>query len=288
MLRLKKLLCPVDFFPASELAAMYAAQLADLYQARLRLIHVVSPVVPMFYDFSVDPAIGHRLQEDSEKQFAKLLSRMPATDRIDTEIRSGDVTNQIEKTIGTFKPDLMVMGSHGSRGFERWIMGSVAARMLRRSPVPVLTVAAAKRRTAPPALRRILVTTDHSKNSPKALDWAFSIAQAAHAHLTIIHVLEEVRALTSATYRAGLIRDHTKKIEKLIPAAVRNVCEVDVDVRAGTPYFEILTKARKDKVNLVIMNTQGKGMVERALLGSTTDRVVRAAECAVLLVPPKK
>src|SRR5688572_1023293 len=152
MLRLKRILCPVDFFPASELAALYAAQLAALYDARLKLIHIVSPVVPTVYDFSMDPAIMDNLRQDSEKQFRKLLSRMPQPPiSVDTEVRTGDVTHQIEKTISTFKPDLMVMGSHGNRGFERWILGSVTTRMLRRSSIPVMTISAiGKRRTAAP------------------------------------------------------------------------------------------------------------------------------------------
>src|SRR5207344_2353311 len=110
---------------------------------------------------------------------------------VETVVRSGDVSNKIDAEILADKPDLVVMGTHGRRGFERWIIGSTTERLIRRSPVPVLTLSAAARGGF--RFRRILVTTDFSRGTVNALDYAFSIARENRAGITLLHVLEETR-----------------------------------------------------------------------------------------------
>src|SRR2546425_5174729 len=65
-------------------------------------------------------------------------------------------------------------------------------------------------------------------------------------------------------------------------------CDVDTRVETGVPYRIILRTLEDEKIDLLVMNIHGKGMLDRALLGSTAERVVRAAPCPVMLIPPMK
>jgi nucleotide-binding universal stress UspA family protein len=291
MVRFRKILCPVDFFPASERAVAYAMKLGAPDHARLKLLHVVPFVVPTGYDFPTDSAaLTEGLENNSRLQLRGLMERAGLTGTsVDVDVRRGDVFNEIQKTIKTDKPDLVAMGTHGHRGFERWIMGSTTERLLRHSPVPVLVISERQKKVdAEPAFRRILATTDLSPESSGALRYAFSLAERYRSRVLVLHVLEEMRAITSAAYRNLLAPQIQNRLSKLVPRELAERCRVDTKVEAGTPFHVILNRAEKWKVDLLVMSTHGKGMLDRALLGSTTDRVVKGAVCPVLLIPPGK
>src|SRR5262249_37045701 len=73
-----------------------------------------------------------------------------------------------------------------------------------------------------------------------------------------------------------------------VPVEAANWCNVYTRVRTGVPYRVILSMLEDEKIDLLVMNIHGKGMLDRALLGSTAERVVRVAPCPVMLMPPLK
>src|SRR5262245_10719819 len=168
MITVNKILCPVDFFPASVRAASYAIGLAENYEARIHLLHVITPV-PM--DAINIAQIMESLQKRAADDMNKLVKGANrANVDADIEIRVGDAYEEIKDAIATQKPELVVMGTHGRRGVERWFIGSTTEKLMRHSPVPLLTISASGKRPAPGAqFRRILVTTDFSDGTPDAL-----------------------------------------------------------------------------------------------------------------------
>ena len=281
----------MDFFPASLQAADYAIGLARHCNAKLDLLHVVSPVLynDEDYPLSLSEIIGS-LERESGRQMKKLEGKARAAGvTAATAIRTGDVQNEILSAIRRAKADVLVMGTHGRRGMEKWFLGSVTEKMLRRSPIPVLTVHGSRRPVKGiPALRRILVTTDFSEGTAEALNYAFFLARPNKAHVVLMHVLEEMRALTSEQYREELAKRLQGALVKLIPADARKWCDIETRIESGTAYYTILKTLKKEKIDLLVMNTHGKGMLDRAILGSTSERVVRAARCPVMLVPPRR
>ena len=208
---------------------------------------------------------------------------------MDTEIRIGDVYDEIKHSLEVQKPELLVMGTHGRRGVERWFMGSTTEKMMRHSPVPLLTISATgERANANPRFRRILVTTDFSEGTADALAYAFSVAQENDSRITLLHVIHDVAADVSGKYRESLLQGVEKQLQALVPPEARNWCEVETRVQTGVPYRIILRTLEDERVDLLVMNIHGKGMLDRALLGSTAERVVRASSCPVMLIPPLK
>ena len=287
MITIKKILCPVDFHPASQNALKYATALAGSHNAKLKLLHVVEPLISSAYPYLLDVgSTSGSLKKDFEQRLEKVMAKVKSQGvDVVSEVTLGNVALQIERVIGNYKPDLVTMGTHGRRGLERWFMGSTTERLLRHSPVPLLTIAdATKRRGDGLRFKRILVTTDFSDGTVDALDHAFAVAQENDAHVTLLHV---VHLPTAFSFEDGaLFTEVEDELSKLIPSKVRRWCRVDIRVEEGTPYQVILNTLEKEKIDLLVMNIHGKGMLERALLGSTAERVVRAARCPVMMIPP--
>ncbi|MBI4471493.1 MAG: universal stress protein [Acidobacteria bacterium] len=283
MIQIKKILCPVDFFPASERALKYASKLATNYGAKLKLLHVVSPIIPAAYEYPLKLAsLVESLEKSSRREIGRLMRKLKAPD-VDGEVRVGSIYEQIQAEVESFQPDLIVMGTHGRRAFERWFLGSNTEHMLRRSSVPLLTISASgKSRMLPRQFKRILVTTDFSDGTADALNYAFSIAQENQSKLTLLHVVHNPNLSDGGPVTKGL--EH--RLDQLVPRDVRNWCDVKTRVDTGVPYQRILQIAKTGKFDLLVMNIHGKGMLDRALLGTTAERVVRAAACPVMLIPP--
>jgi nucleotide-binding universal stress UspA family protein len=291
MISITKILCPVDFFPASDAAVKHAVGLAANYDARVHLLHVITPLLPTAYEYAIDTTdIMGSLEKSATEELNKLAAQAKeAGVHADIEIRIGDVYEEIKQTIEEERPELLVMGTHGRRGVERWFMGSTTEKMLRHSPVPMLTISATGEKvSAVPRFRRILVTTDFSDGTPDALAYAFSVAQENDARITLLHVIHDASADVSGKYRHSLIQGVEKQLMDLVPPEARNWCDVVTCVETGVPYRIILRTLEDEKVDLLVMNIHGKGMLDRALLGSTAERVVRAASCPVMLIPPLK
>ncbi len=287
MVRIKKILCPVDFFPASERAADYAIALARNYDAALLLLHVVTPVLPSAYEFTLDGQMLKVMSNTAKKELQKFAGRAEALRvKVECIVRTGDIDLEIQKVVTEQKVDLIVMGTHGRRGFEKWFLGSVTERLIRRVSVPLLTMSERKSTAVPPAIRRILVTTDFSEGTSDAIEYAFSIAQECQAKVTLLHVLNDISADISGRYRDPLIRSIRHELEALVPEGARDWCEVETRVDNGLPFNRIPKILKKEKIDLLVMNIHGKSMLERAMIGSTAERVVRTAGHPVLLIPP--
>lgn len=136
----------------------------------------------------------------------------------------------------------------------------------------------------------ILVPLDFSDASTKALDYAVSFAAQFGAKLTLLFVVEPVATPDFAAFPLAMENDRVaagarKKLQSLCDA--RGISRGMVDrllVRQGRAFHEIAEAARTLKADLVILSTHGFTGVKHALLGSTTERVVRHAPCPVLVV----
>jgi nucleotide-binding universal stress UspA family protein len=293
MVEFKKILCPVDFFKASSKAFDYALRLAANYGARVHVLHVVAPVISSVYGapFSVED-----LTAGFEKESKKLLEKYKnqaakANIRLTTEVRLGDIDLGILHSIEDQKADLVVMGTHGRRGFERFILGSVTERMIRHCPVPLLTIGVAKKgRPSSPKTRRLLVTTDFSAGTAEAVAHALSIGQRFQAKVTLLHVLHDEAAQAAGKYRDSLIRGIELQLHKFIPERAFDWCEIETRIEDGAPSTVIPNLVEAGGFDLVVMNIHGKRLIDRALVGSTAERTLRAAAgvCPVLLIPPAK
>jgi nucleotide-binding universal stress UspA family protein len=286
----KRILCVVDFSPASLRAFDLAIRMASMQGSRIHVLHVVPRIVASLMDIPITTSRWTAADEEKAKRELPKLHERARKHGISatTEIRIGDIDLAILKVLKETRSDLLAMGTHGRRGFERWALGSVAERMLRHSPVPILLTAANARRDPLKAAGRILVASDFSLGTGDAIGYAVGIAERTGAFIVMLHVIQDRSAAvdwSSFPDQTAAIRE---RLEELIPRSSRsNVVEARVD--SGDPYRVILNTIKKLKPSLVVLNTHGHGFLDRVLIGSTVERVVRggAGMSPMLLIPPK-
>jgi nucleotide-binding universal stress UspA family protein len=290
MITIERILCPVDFFAASNAAVKYAVGLAGTYGAGIHLLHVVNVVPVTAYEYAVDSTqIMKSMEASAEEEMVKLATTVrQAGINVESQIRTGDIYEEIKQSIEDVKPHMVVMGTHGRRGVERWFMGSTTEKLLRHSPVPLITISATGETAEIPRFRRILVTTDFSEGTADALAYAFSVAQENESQIMLLHVVHDAAADVSGKYRESLVQGVQKQLDDLVPTEAKAWCDVSTEVEIGVPYRLIMRVLEDEKIDLLVMNIHGKGMLDRALLGSTAERVVRVAPCPVMLIPPLK
>jgi nucleotide-binding universal stress UspA family protein len=180
------------------------------------------------------------------------------------------------------------MGTHGLRGVDRLMLGSVTEKVLRKAQCPVLAVrkplhdfVSPGRNADPISPKKIVLGMDFSDHAHRALNFALSFAKEYNAELTLLHVLEQPPSsvgLQGATARA------TKLLKESVPAGERRSSLVKFLVRIGKPYQQIIEVASKTQTDLVIMGVRGRGSLDSALFGSTAYRVTQLGPCPVLAV----
>ena len=302
MIEIKRILCPTDFSDFSRRAFDHAVALARWYDSTVTLLHVVH-FVPM----TVPAHGGVELREvalTSEDRTALLGDMRQFADRevggavpVDLDLAQGTPVTEILAKAEDLQADLIVIGTHGRSGFERFVLGSVTDKVLRKAACPVLTVPTGVPDAvpAPPVLfKRILCAVDFSDCSVRALEYAISLAQESDAHLTIMHVIElppdvarEVHENVAGPpnlreYVVLAEKDRLARLEAAIPDEVRTFCTVDTVVATGRPYREILRVAEEQRTELLVVGVHGRGAMDRFLFGSTTEQLVRQASCPVL------
>lgn len=139
-------------------------------------------------------------------------------------------------------------------------------------------------------LRKILVPTDFSESARHALTYAISFAREYAAEVTLLHVVEDVAVSYASDLfpvpMAEVFNEISAYARKELGALASEVRARGVEVREvlvqGKPAAEILRVAREETFDMIILGTHGKGVLDQALFGSTTERVVRKAPCPVL------
>ncbi len=139
---------------------------------------------------------------------------------------------------------------------------------------------------------RILVPIDFSSYSKEALQYAVPFARKFKAELILLHVVEP--AIYPADFNFGQvgipsIEDELRskavdELNKLADKETKRRARSSIMVRVGKPFIEIITTAKEENIDLIIMATHGHSGIEQILFGSTAERVVRKAHCPVLTV----
>jgi nucleotide-binding universal stress UspA family protein len=144
MTHFKKILFPVDLSPASIKVVPYVQTMASTHGARIHLLfvarvfdyftsmYVPHPSVSQFEKEVIEGA-EKRLYEFAEEHFKGI-------DGVKVKVAAGDPSDEILGYIGAMGIDLVIMGTHGRRGLDKIMFGSVAERVVKSSPVPVMVV----------------------------------------------------------------------------------------------------------------------------------------------------
>jgi nucleotide-binding universal stress UspA family protein len=146
-------------------------------------------------------------------------------------------------------------------------------------------------------LKKILVPTDFSDCSKKAMDYALSLAKEFKSEVLILHVIDTRGYETAAIYNLGPMEEARKAVQKMSQEMMANFLkEKGIDesrigdkiILEGAPFIEIIRVAREKEVDLIVIGTHGRTGVSHILFGSVAEKVVRKAPCPVLTVKPEE
>jgi nucleotide-binding universal stress UspA family protein len=310
MIDMKAILCPIDFSDFSRHALTHAVQLARWFEATLSVLYVYPlPAAPPSVVFGglpgpIPPGLpvpsGPLLAEMHDDALARLSAFVSGIDTtgftLKMDAHAGTPATGILQEAERLRADLLVIGTHGHSGFERWMLGSVTEKVLRKAACPVLTV-------PPPVgdaprdplamLKRILCAVDFSDASLKGLEYALTLAKEADAELLMMHVIEGLPDAPDWQQPPGpavieylrLSEENAlRRLRAALPGDAQSWCEPHMVLSTGKPHHEILRLARERDAHLIVLGVHGRGAVDRFFFGSTTNQIVRAAPCPVLTV----
>jgi nucleotide-binding universal stress UspA family protein len=301
MIVLKKVLVATDFGPASDAALTYGRALACTFGAALDVLHVADN-----FFFRSTPSDPHALIAAKTQAINDRIAAQGgrAVDAHAVVEISDDPADAIVGYARREAIDAIVVGTHGRTGVQHLLVGSVAERVVRTAPCPVLTVRHPEREfvvqehqkseAAMIKLQKILVATDFSEPSDAALAYGQELARTFGAQLLIAHVVDSVLtraygpdgfAFADPELQTALEASALRQLEALISDEDRERLRAEpVVLASNTPASTIVDYAGASDVDLIVMGTHGRRAVAHLLMGSVAEQTVRTAPCPVLTV----
>ena len=296
MRRFSRILCPVDFSDISQHALEHAFAFARWFDASVTGLFVYTPIFTApgvgLYAYPAAPVVEQINKADYEADLLAFLGQAnPQRVAVSARVEVGAPASEIVAAAESLGADLVVLGTHGTRGFEHLMLGSVAERVLRMCPAPVLTVPPRAQATSELPVKRVLCPIDFSGPSKAALDVALSIAQEGDAEITILHVSDvptdeplTTRPITTPEFYAEYDAAARERLNALVSDGIATWCRPTTAIRHGKAYREILSAADESRADLIVIGVHGRNPLDLLLFGSTTNQVVRRATCPVLTV----
>lgn len=280
------ILFPTD---GSDAAASVFEYVLDIASDRDVTVHVLNVADTTRTSHArTDEGVVDTLESEGERIVEAAAER--ATDRsvdVVTAVLQGEPYRTIVDYAAEQGVDLVAMPTHGRRGLERFLLGSVTERVIRICDTPVLTMRPDDQDLRYPP-RNVLVPTDGSQPATEALETGIDTATATGSRLHVLSVIETT-SLGMDVYSGvelDQLEDHAAEV---VSEATSAANEASVDVVAETTYGssihrEICTYVEQNDVDLVVVGTHGRTGFDRYLLGSVAEKLVRASPVPVLAV----
>jgi len=285
-----RILFATDGSADATIAAEWIRHMPFPTDARYRVISVVAPpALPALPD--LEHGVRQTAVRAAQGAVAEARALLPSSDASDDGVLEGAARDTIVRTAADWAADLVVVGARGLGAVKEFLLGGVSHGVARHAPCPVLVC-----RGAPRQVRVITIAHDGSPGAAGALKLVSGLRLPHHAHLRVVGVADPVRYPATAPGILGAALHHAiaqvegerkAALEKQLQPAVNElwnrVATVDMSVVVGSPAWEILRYADVTETDLLVMGARGMGTMERLLLGSVSESVLRQASIPVLI-----
>jgi nucleotide-binding universal stress UspA family protein len=257
---------------ASESALKYARHFYERFGSKVFVVHAHHFEFPAYFSRGQIEDLKRQLEfvaktaeNQVRKQTEPILGFSPGIEAIDKP-----PIDAILDASQAHNAELVVMGMHGHRGWERLWMGSVTEQVIRRSSIPVLAVSTA---TAEAPVRHILCPANSSNTGQQALEYAAEVSKTYNAHLTVLNVVEQ---------------GDDPLVCPLVDESVKKSCNVkEINLR-GNAAKTIAETSNNLKPDLIVMGAERKSAVMGEFFSSTTSSVMQLAIGPLMVVPKKE
>jgi len=289
MLRIQHVLFPTDRSAWSEVVFAHAARFARRHGATL---HVLTVSVGAGRDEDTLVTAPAATSDDFAARLHEAAADAVGFEVKHAALRAPSVPRGVLDYAEQIDADLVVMATHGRRGVDHALIGSIAEGVVRRAPCPVLTVRPAAEHTETSS-HRILVPVDLSVNARSALAHAREIAEDSGAEVHLLHVAQAFPNYGTAEappVSASLSETERREVETALQEIAGEVLGDDlpvtlhVEAGLGNPAIIVLDLAERLDIDLVVLGSHGRSGIRRFWLGSVTEKVVQMAPCPVFTV----
>ena len=270
----------------SKAALIEAANWTKRHGGKVILVHAV------YFDpeeFGIAPAQLEKRLRVGEKMCIQTKEMLTSEFGIEVQslICEGDPPTVIVDIAREKKADLIVLGTYGRRGLKRLLMGSVTSQVIVNSPTDVLVV---KKPCAECGgeYKSILVPFDGSVSSQKAINRACQLSSIDNADVTALYIIpryeEMVEFFRSESIKKSLLREAQKITDEAKRIASTSGASIKVEILEGHPAEQIIETVKNLKNDLIVMGSYGWRGINKAIIGSTAERVIIDAPCPILVV----
>jgi nucleotide-binding universal stress UspA family protein len=285
----RSILVPLDGSPLAEDAIPYALAIAERARSKVRFVLVYPHQYPPLL---IEPANVYL--KELTRRFRERLGRS-----LSSLILNGPVAPSLVKHAQEIGADLVVMTTHGRSGLRRTWLGSVTDQVMRTIKVPLMVVRPREDGSLPAVtVSEIVVPLDGSPLAETALEPAAAMARIWDAEVSLVQVIHPALVASDPAlpfptgYDDEMTAIHRESAQDYVQDRAEGLRErgvkasgVAVVGHAGVA-DTLLDLASPERVSLVAMATHGRGGVRRFVLGSITDKVIRAAQVPILVMPP--
>lgn len=295
-----KILVPLDGSKTAENVVPLARSFARGLQIPVELLGVVDVAEMARHGPPSQASMIRSIVDDATGRFDDYLERVAKNflvGKVQCTVRKGNAADAIIESAAAEKQTLIAMATHGRSGLDRWLLGSVAEKVLRGASNPTLVVRA-KREKNPgwemATLKRVIVPLDGSELSERILPHVEALAKHLDLEVTLLGVYGgRLPAGASDGFHSmdAFIVSLRNETEIYLAAKTeemkqRGLNKVSFAAKQGLEADEIIATARETLDTLIAMCTHGRTGVQRWMLGSVTETVVRHSDDPVLVVRP--
>ena len=302
----QRILVATDFSTHAEAALKQAIWVARQSGATIVLAHSVpdlrrvanlgsyGTVLDQFYfDSNQVEDFEREARRDAETKMRRMIVNLNAVDlAVSYETLVGDPFLAISQAVQQGGHDLVLAGTRGLAGWEQFLVGSTAKRLIRKCPASVWIVKA--EHLGPP--KAVLAATDFSDVSRRgSAGGAVGSLEQASAEFHLLHVVDSVdvpediisKIPKGSSLRREIDEAATHHLDEFVASLDTEPDKVHQHLSWGTPWQEVGRLAQRLKIDLLSLGTVGRSGVKGLLLGNTAEKVLATCDCSILTVKPE-
>ena len=282
----KFILCPTDFSELATLALRYGMRFANCFGARLMVLYADPFSPPPYFTSGQVENLSNEIERSKGTAREYLIRYVKEHIENLSETEVAAVQNEpVPAIMGAAEQrnaGLIVMGTHGRSDFRRFLLGSVAEKILHETDRPVLTVREKRRggTASKISIQHVLCPINYTEVAFNALEHAVAVSKCFGAELLVLHVIES--HATEVTDQ-----DEHARLCSWIPDETRARCSLQEIIRRGNAAEQIIEMASNVACDIIVLGAQHKRFSDTTVIGTTTLRVTRHAPCPVLTVVHK-
>lgn len=277
---IKRILVPTDFSETGMLALDHAVFMARLLKAHLYLLHVIEALEYTYSIYEPEVAVSdtegvHDIIQEKLERLADHISKTNGIN-VSTVVGSGRPASGIADAVADNNIDMIIMGTHGAKGFEEYFIGSNAHKVVTMAPCPVITV---QQHATKMGFSNIVMPIDNSLYSRQKVDYVIKLARLYDSKVHILGLLNSDEEIDEKKFNIKL--DSVENVLK--KTDLRYMRKV---VKGKNVAEEAIRYSEKEKADLLVIMTDHESTLKGAFLGSLAKQIVNHSRIPVLSIRP--